>query len=194
MTDQQKAAISKAIAATGLRRFDIWRSESSDCTIVADELAGIVQSNGLDIVEPPYVPMGFSGTGVTLFAHPSDATIESLRRIMSEQLGVEVEREPINEELKAPDGGPIDLRIFIGAKEFRPTLFVQGAETVSPGATEWTVKVSAKPPYGITGSTSWGALVKTKQTLDGQFTVTFSAAAPALPKTAQFNWTVFRYY
>jgi hypothetical protein len=193
LTNSQTKKISLAFADAGPHRTEIWRSDSSDCSTLADELAGVVQENRWDLPSPPYLPTGYFGTGMTLFARPTDNKIEALRKVMSEQLGIEVDREPLNEEIKALDGAPVDLRIFIGARE-RPSLFIEGTQKVPPGATEVTIKVPAKVPYGVSGNTSWGAFVSKKEALDGQFTVQFSTGAPASSPPQTLNWTVFRYF
>jgi hypothetical protein len=103
LTDPQKNAIADAVYSLGPHRVEIWRPDTSDCDILAGGLAGILQQNGWELVEPPYSPIGFQGTGLTLFVRPSEnEKTDHLKATLSKELGVDVERQPLNEAYRAP--------------------------------------------------------------------------------------------
>lgn len=192
MTTDQKTAISNAMSKMGSRRFLIWRNPSSDCSMLADEFAGISQSQKVNwnLLMPPYEPIGIEGTGITIVAPSSDAQVESLKQIISAQLGVNVGRQPPDTMMATgPDGKPIDIGMFIGVKSI-PAINQTGTEKIRVGNKTATISVSASPPYSVNGRTSWGATF-TYEVAAGHFTATFST--PAAGPSPAFNWQIFHY-
>jgi hypothetical protein len=193
MTKEQKNEIAAAMIKMGTRRLMIWRNPSTDCSMLADQFASLAQSPSVNwnLLTPPYDPVGSEGTGITIVAPDTDTQAESLKQVISTQLGVSVGKQPPETMAGTlgPDGKPPDLGIYVGVKS-TPAMEKTGIEKIQIGATTALISVVAPLPYSVTGRASWGATF-TYEAAAGHFTVTFSA--PASGDSPLFAWQIFHY-
>ncbi len=177
--DEAKESIREAMHDLGHLKFGVYRTDTSDCSMLAIQLAGLGEDAGWQLLAPPYKPVGGDAYGLVLLVPSDDPKYKALKKVLSEKLGVPVNQGPLRElQMAASDGSTADICLYVGVKQ--QTGFLQsGSQVIPQGTTTLRISLKAKLPYTVSGWDTWSGTFKVTETAEDHFTIVFDAPSPA---------------